>query len=364
MRNTSLLILSLLLITGTSACSDQDKVKVQRMDLVQGVYASGNIQPVGFYEVKTKVSGVLDEIFVEIGQAVEAGTPLLKISNRPSEMNLQIAKNQYELALKNAATDSDLLSELKRQVENSSATYQQDSLEFRRYQSLREEGIGSESEFDRIRLRYRTSKNNFQITKSRLSETQDRLEIELKNAQNNYLAQQSLTGDYTLLSIMNGRIYNIAPETGEILSPNQIIMEIGSNNEFEAELQVDETDIALIRPGQQVFYELDAVDDTVFSGAITLIYPRINTIERTARVMASIDPLGYDLYPGMALEANIVIDEKTDILVIPAGYVTQDDEVVLEDGSLKKIRTGIRDINYIEILSGLEEGDIVLKPGS
>jgi hypothetical protein len=50
------------------------------------------------------------------------------------------------------------------------------------------------------------------------------------------------------------------------------------------------------------------------------------------------------------------------VLVLPVTYVSEENEVILEDGSLKSIETGIRDLNNVEILSGLEEGQIVLKP--
>jgi hypothetical protein len=52
------------------------------------------------------------------------------------------------------------------------------------------------------------------------------------------------------------------------------------------------------------------------------------------------------------------------VLVIPVTYINEDNEVVLEDGSKKSVETGFRDLNYVEILSGLEEGDVVLKPES
>jgi hypothetical protein len=52
------------------------------------------------------------------------------------------------------------------------------------------------------------------------------------------------------------------------------------------------------------------------------------------------------------------------VLIIPVTYINEDNEVVLEDGSKKSVETGFRDLNYVEILSGLEEGDVVLKPES
>lgn len=364
MRNFSAYYILTLLILLFFGCSDQESVQVKRMDLVQGVYASGNVMPAGHYEVTSKVSGIVDEIMVGVGQEVEVGTPLVKLQNQPNEANLKIAKNQLELARKNAGSDSDLLSQLSQQIDISKAAYIQDSLEFERYQQLRNDNIGSEMELDRIELQFHTSKNNYQIARSKYRETKERLQIELDNARNNFQAQQSMTGDYTILSAIDGRVYDITPEQGELIAANRPIMEIGADDQFETELQVDETDIVMVKEGQPVYYELDAIEDTVLNGVISLIYPRINTIERTARVIASIDPQQYPMYPGMALEANIVINEKDSVLVLPVNYVSENNEVTLNDGKIKQIETGIRDLNFVEILSGLEEGDIVIKPES
>ncbi|MDZ7808470.1 MAG: efflux RND transporter periplasmic adaptor subunit [Gracilimonas sp.] len=364
MRSTLSYHLLILMILTVIGCSEQESVQVKQMDLVQGVYASGNVMPVGHYEVTSKVSGIVDMIMVNVGQEVVVGTPLVKLQNQPNESNLQIARNQLELARKNAQPDSDLLKQLSQQVENSLAIFKQDSVELERYRQLQKDNIGSKQDFDRAQLRYQTSRNNYQIAVSKLQETRDRLQVELDNAQSNYQAQESKTGDYTILSAIEGKVYDIIPKEGELIAGNRPILEIGATDRFETELQVDETDIVMVMEGQSVYYELDAIEDTVLSGVISLIYPRINTMERTAKVIASIDPSGYPMYPGMALEANIVINEKDNVLVLPITYISEENEVILADGRRKQIETGIRDLNYVELVSGLEEGDVVLKPES
>lgn len=364
MRTIYSFLLLIVMIFTSIACSEQEQVQVKKMDLVQGVYASGNVMPVGYYKVTGKVSGVVDKILVSVGDKVEVGSPLVKLQNQPNESNLQIAENQLELARKNAQPDSDFLTQLSQQVESSRVVFKQDSVELERNRRLQKDSISTEQELERAQLRYQTSQNNYQIAVSKLRETRDRLQIELDNARNNYRAQESRTGDYTILSAIEGKVYDIIPKEGELIAGNRPIMEIGAGNRFETELQVDETDIVMVKEGQVVYYELDAIEDTVLNGVIRLIYPRINTIERTAKVIASIDPADYPMYPGMALEANIVINEKESVLVLPITYVTEENEVLLEDGSRKQIETGIRDLNYVEVLSGLEEGDVVLKPES
>jgi len=364
MRLINRIPILLIFVIAALGCSDREQVQVERKNLVQGVYASGNVMPVGHYQVTSKVSGIIDDILVSVGQNVEIGTPLVKLQNQPNEANLQVARNQLELARKNAAPNSDLLIQLEKQVQSSRAIFKQDSTELERYRRLSDDNIGSKQNLDLAELRYQTSQNSYQMAVSKLRETRDRLDVELDNARNNLLAQQSRTRDYTILSAIEGKVYDIMPEKGELITGSRPIIEIGAAYQFETELQVDETDIVMVKAGQSVYYELDAIEDTVLSGSISLIYPRINTIERSAKVIASINPGEYPLYPGMALEANIVVREKDDVLVIPVTYINEEDEVVLEDKSRKKIETGIRDLNNVEVLSGLNEGDVILKPES
>lgn len=347
------------------ACAKRDEYVVQRKDLVQAVYASGEVLPVDFYEVTSKLPGIVDSIYVSVGQKVDAGDPLLKMQSQTNQLNLQTARNHYEMAKKNASDVSDRLASLEQRIDAAYATYRQDSSDFERHKRLHEQNIGTEQTFEQARLRFQTSRSNYIIARSNLRETRDQLQIELQNARNNYLAQESMLGDYMLVATISGRVYDILPKTGEFVNSNSPIVYLGAADSFEVEMLVDETDIILVREGQPVVYELDALEDTVFRGTVTEIYPRISPVDKTAKVMASIDPSDYDLYPGMSLEANIIIREKKRILVVPVEYVSSDGTVIVKTGTKKEaveVKVGIKDLRFAEILSGLEEGDHILSP--
>lgn len=86
------------------ACAKRDEYVVQRKDLVQAVYASGEVLPVDFYEVTSKLPGIVDSIYVSVGQKVDAGDPLLKMQSQTNQLNLQTARNHYEMAKKTLLT--------------------------------------------------------------------------------------------------------------------------------------------------------------------------------------------------------------------------------------------------------------------
>lgn len=254
---------------------------------------------------------------------------------------------------------------LEQKVASAYAAYRQDSLDYERYKRLNEQDIGSVQILDQARLRYQPSKSNFLLATRAFQETRGQLRIELQNANNNYLAQKSLLGEYMLVAAISGKVYDIVPKAGELVSSNHAVIDLGATDSFEVEMLVDESDIYLVKQGQPVYFELDALEDTVFRGTVKNIYPRINPVDKTAKVVASIDPLGCDLYPGMSLEANIIIREKKGILAVPVEYISMDGTVLVKKGSKKetvKVRTGIRDLEYAEILEGLEENDHIIKP--
>ncbi len=361
----SLDILIPILVLLLFSCTRKEEHMVQRKDLVQAVYASGEVLPVDFYQVTSKIPGIVDSIYVSVGQRVAAGDALLKIQNQTNQLNLQTAQNLYELAKTKASDRSDLLAGLEQKVLAAYQNYQQDSLDYERYKRLNAKQIGSEQAFEKAKLRFQISRSELVIAQSNLEETRDQLQIELKNARNNYLAQKSQLGDYLIVAVKAGKVYDIMPHTGELVTSNRPIMDLGAADSFEVEMMVDETDIILVKKGQKVVYALDALEDSVLHGVVKRIYPRINPVDKTAKVIASIDPADYDLYPGMSLEANIIIREKEDILVVPVEYLTMDQTVLVKKGSSTesvKVQTGIRDLRFVEILGGLKENDHILKP--
>lgn len=360
-KHIFLLLLPLIL----SSCIKEEGYNVQRKNLVEGVYASGEVLPVGLYEVPSKVSGVVDTIYVVAGQEVDAGAPLFRIRNQTNQFNLGTARNLYKLAQDKAAEQSDLLISLRQKTESAYQTYQQDSLDAERYKRLRAKEVGSEQTYEKAVLRCENSERNYIIARSNLRETEKQIQTELKNAKNQYLAQKSLLSDYTVLAETSGKVYDVLPRQGELVSSSGPVIHLGAADQFEVEIRVDETDVVLVRERQEVLYALDALEHVVFRGIVKKIFPKINPTDRTAKVVASINPDGHDFYMGMSLEANVIVQKKDSVLVIPVEYLTPEGTVLLDRAGEEEsvaVKTGIRDLEYVEVLSGLSVGDHLLKP--
>jgi multidrug efflux pump subunit AcrA (membrane-fusion protein) len=188
--------------------------------------------------------------------------------------------------------------------------------------------------------------------------------VELENAQIQYDAQISNKNDYTITAAVNGKVYDIIPKEGELVNTQVILMEIGDGSHYEIELSVDETDVSLVHRGQSVMLSMDAYGDKVFQGKITEAYPRINQANKTSKVMASIDLQGEtQIYSGMSVEANIIIAERKNTLVIPREFLVDGKKVMLKsNGELVPVHKGAEDLEFVEVLDGIDEKTELKKP--
>ncbi len=163
-------------------------------------------------------------------------------------------------------------------------------------------------------------------------------------------------------SFINGIVYDIYKEQGDLVNPNQPLALIGAGDMI-AKLSVDEDDLDKVYEGQQVLITMDAYEEKVFKAHIKKVYPVLNKVEQSFRVDAVFDetlPVG--IY-GLNLEANIVIAENKEVMVIPRSALLKGDSVwVKKDKEEVKVpvKTGIADDEWVEIKSGLDKSSTII----
>lgn len=355
MKNTAVLLFLVLASCG----SKTDITHPVKKDLTQAVYASGKIFPKDDYKVSARLPGYVQEILVAVGDTVKAGQALLRIRSDISTINVEAAKNQYQLASRNAAENGPVLSALKQEMMAAEAKYALDSTNYRRYENLLNSGSASQLQFDQAKVLFESSRAAYNRSKYNYSSTRDRLRTESENAKLQLDAQTSNQGDYTIISAVSGKVYDIIPKIGDLVNSQMPLVEIGSATEFEVELSIDETDISFVVVGQEVLYEIDAYKDQPLTGTVLEIYPRISPGNKTAKIIASVS-LAPEMrvYSGMSIESNIIVAEKKNVLVIPREYLKPGNMVnVKGKDEPVKITVGASDLEYIEVTSGLTEND-------
>ena len=180
-----------------------------------------------------------------------------------------------------------------------------------------------------------------------------------------------------IISPTDGVVVSLNAEEGEIVlvgtmnNPGTVIMRIADLSNMEAKLEVDETDVVDLAPGQLASVTVDALPDTTLSARLIQVSNYATTTggqEQVANfevLLAIMDDIS-ELRPGMSCSAEITTREKSDVLVVPIQSVVYREgrEVVfvVEDGVARErpVKTGIADNVNIEIESGIEEGETVI----
>lgn len=347
---------------------------VGRRTVVQTVNATGKIQPVTQVNISADISAKITRLLVEEGDWVEKGQLLVELDREnhaaaveSAEANHRVAQSNVDLARENM---------LKAQKDHE------------RTEQLFEKNLESQATLD-------TTYAGAQVEKARLKAARDQVaqaQATLKQAQD----ALSKTAIYAPLS---GTVSRLNKEVGEIALGSQfqedVIMELSNLAGMEALVEVDENDIVLVALDDTSQIEVDALQDIRLAGEVTEIASsaRISgqgtTDQKTEfEVKINITDPAPSLRPGMTASADIVTDVHEEAVSVKIQCVAirtleqlkatggEDAETrfepdtdgfvqivwVFSDGfaEARQVTTGIQGTDYIEILSGLEEGEQVV----
>lgn len=357
-----LFLISAVAVCFLQGCKEKvTTIKPTTGPMTESVYASVVVVPEDAYQIFASVPGILDTLFVEEGDAVSKGQVIAKITSQLPEINRQNAALRVELARENFTGKSTILRSLAAEIETAKKQLQIDSLNFVRQKRLWEQNIGSKSEFENRQLKYDLSKANLDLIRKKYNQT----DIELKNnyEQSKNILKQAETNlqDHIIQSRIDGKVYSLFKNQGELILQQESLGLIGRLKDFIIELSVDEVDVVRIVENQLVLIALDAYPDQVFDAEITRIYPTKDERTQTFKVEAVFTKTPPVLYAGLAGEANIVLKQKNKALTIPLEYLMEGSKVRTEDDVIE-VRTGMRNLDRVEITSGIDSSTPILKP--
>ena len=262
-------------------------VLAEYRDITVSVQAIGVLQPIRIIEIKSRASGEILEMPVEMGDYVEAG-----------DIIVQVDTNILDQELKQA--DADLLNN---QVRRNIARTQ-----FERAQSLFDQGLISENELE-------NNQQNFANAEAQL----------LRSEAASDLAKDRLA-DATVRAPLAGTIIAKTVEEGQIIasSANDVsggttLIQMADLSELQIRTLVEEVDIGQIKRGLEVESNVEAFPDRQFLGEVIKIEPQavVQQSVTSFPVLSRIDNPAGKLLPGMNADVNIVVHRKPRVLVIP-----------------------------------------------
>ncbi len=129
--------------------------------------------------------------------------------------------------------------------------------------------------------------------------------------------------------------------------------------------EVNEEDVPRVKVGQKALLRTDAFAGQPLAGFVKQITPAGDPVAKTFRVRIGL-PNDTPLQVGMSVEANIVVREKDNVVLAPANAVRNNVVFVVNDrhARMRKVEVGLRGTRFVEIVSGLDEGEWVIAPAT
>jgi multidrug efflux pump subunit AcrA (membrane-fusion protein) len=357
---TKILFSLILVLVVISACNKKEEfIYPTKENITESIYASGNIKSLNQHQIFATTIGNIKKIYVKEGDKVNIGDTLLIIENDKQEINRNIAK----LNLENSSIESNKnkLDELNYIYEQTKIKFSNDSMLFQRQKNLREKEANSKFEYEQSELNFKNSKINSETALLRLNDYKRQVKFNTAQSLNSLKLNNNLVGDNVIISSVNGTIYNISKKVGELVNQQAALITIGDSQDFYIELQIDEYDISRIQLDQRVFLGLDSYKNQVFEGKVSRVLPYMNERTKSFTVEVLFTTKPQTLYPNLTVEANILIQKKENILTLPRNYLINDEFVKTENDEKIKVKTGIKDLEKIEILSGVSEKTKIYK---
>jgi HlyD family secretion protein len=321
-------------------------VAVTRGGVTEKALAIGAIRPRREIAVKSKISGIVKRTFREVGDHVNAGDPLFEILPDPTPMELTEARREVEIARNSH-------DEARKRNDRTAA--------------LGEQGILSNQEADkatkdvqeaRIRLSLATEKLAL-IEKGRVKT--DRLDVES-------IIRAPVSG--TVLELLVHEGDPVVPLTS--YQEGTALTNLADMSDLIFKGTVDEIDVGKLHEGMPARIKVGALPDAQVDGKVHKIAPKSKTAEGATLFDVEIALLpapGTVLRAGYSANADVVVREKKDVLVVPERLVTMaDGKATVEVPGLpgaeptkKDVKVGLSDGMSVEITSGLQEKDLVVE---
>lgn len=394
--------------------------KIEKRNIRETVAASGKVFPETEVKISSDVSGEVVELFVQEGDSVKAGQILAKID--PDAYQSQVERgvasvNSSKAQLANSRAQIENLraqrEQIVAQLENTRETH-------KRNEKLYKDGVISVADFQSSQASLKALEANLRSSDASIKSAQEGANAAQFSVQSTEAALKELRTSLkrtTIYAPTNGIISKLNIEQGErvvgtIQMAGTEMMRLANLNNMEVRVDVSENDIPRVSLGDEVDVEVDAYIGRKFKGRVTQIANSSSNSAVAAltsdqitnfEVRVSIDPSSYtDLVserkkypfrPGMSASVEIYTENRQNVLAVPIQAVTTREKegmkatkmveakngeevqeekildnlrevvfVVMKGDTVKmaEVKTGIQDNNYIEILSGLKEGEQIV----
>ena len=310
---------------------------------------SGTVKVRRRAKLSPEIGGRVTYLGAVEGQRVRGGDVLLRLDDSELRAALMLSERAAQAA-QGTQQEACLVADLARR-------------ELDRNQALMRQGIISDSVIDQLSNRWEAAGARCEASRAEVRRAEAAIDVARAN-----LARTELRAPF------DGIIVEIGTQLGEWVTPSPPalpvppVIDMLDDQGIYVEAPMDETDSAKLKPGLPVRISLDSHPGKSFPGRLTRVAPFVRDFEgqnRTVDVEAEFDDIQFarTLLPGTSADVEVVLQARDHVLRVPTHAITEGDRVLaIEKDHLaaRKVEPGIRNWEFVEIRSGLKEGDRIV----
>jgi HlyD family secretion protein len=325
-----------------------EKASVQ--DITKKTVATGSIVPRNSVDIKPKVTGVLDEIDVVPGAIVKAGDPIGKIKIVPDSVNVNNAQSS---------------------VQSAEIALQNSKIELDRNQKLFDQGIIAESVLQ-------TYKTDYAMKRQALDSASSNLQL-VKEGATKSSGKDKDSQATVITSTVDGMVIDVPVKKGfsviqaNSFNPGTTVATVADMSDMIFDGNVDESEVGKIQKGMKLQIKIGAIEDQTFDGTLEYIAPEGKEVDGAIQfeIKARLIPKdGIFIRAGYSANADVVLDEKKQVLAIREALVQFDDdkktyvevETAPKTFERRDVELGLSDGIEVEVKSGVTADDTIKVP--
>lgn len=358
MKNSLFLLLTLSTLV---SCGTKEEGKPVVQDIKELVFASGELEWDNSYNLTAQTDGILVNATFDVGNKVTENQIIASIDNKTNENNTASARDLVVISKENLTDNAPALQQLQQNIKFAESKYQQDKTQAERYKRLYNSQSIAKVEYENMQLAAENSLSQLNALKKQYQQVLQQSKQNYINTENQLKNNQVVLGYNKLVVPQKGTIIKKLKFSGDYVKKGDVIAVIADENKVEGVLNVDENSIGKVKIGQTVFVQLNTNKNEVYNAKISEILAAFD--EQTQSFICKVifdKPLNTSLY-GTQLEANILVGEKKNALLIPRNFLGFGNKVMVKGKDEAIIvKTGIVSTEYVEILDGITKEDVLL----
>ena len=349
-------------------------VAVKKDNIVQTLVASGTIANPNRVDIGAQIVGSVDKVWVQEGQYVTAGQPLITLDDSELQAGMSQAAGAVEVAdAKLRQIRETALPSAQQSLDQAAATLVQTQLSFDRTNKLHGDHIVADVTLDAAV--HDLAQANAAVTSASLAvknlepdgSDYSSAQSALAQAQSNVRGIQAKMSYTTIVAPSDGTVITRTVEQGNVVQPGKVLLVLSPTGKSEVTVLIDERNVSLLALGQSALVSADAFPDQSFPAKLSYIQPSIDPNRGSVQVKFDVASPPKFLLQDMTVSVDIEVTKKTDVLLAPISAVhdllSKKPWVLKVDGThalRQEVTIGVKGVADVEIMSGLKISDLLI----